>query len=368
MNRDFGLRAEPWLPELTLPAIERTLEHTGIRRVVVPAVAAAAGRILLLGDDPRIVSSPGGWLVRSDSPHFESTRIRPRVIKSRESERALSRLAEQGVQITCRVALRNARNVADHPGVQPRTAWGDPCEGVACVAHPDVRAALRAVLRELARLNPVGFEIADWVLDRFPSGESSLLSWHPAAARWLEICFCDSCRQLALDGGADPDAAARSVRVEFQRAIAAEVVESPPAIEDPVIRDYCAVRAAANSRWLESLAEDCGRARRLSETTTDGAAPPGWEALVDPVPASQWTRDADDVEATLERVLAARPPPRAIVLPCWRPWIRESAALIRLLAAAIDAGVTYFDFANTVSSPPEAGEWLERAVRFARRR
>ncbi len=370
MNRDFGLVVDhAALNPDSLAVTESALDQTGIRRVVLPAVAPPARTLNLLGGDLRVATAAGGWLLPPGPAHFESTRIAPRSARARGVEQALPRLQALGLRLTGRVSLRSAPGVADYAPAQQRSAWGDVWHGRACVSNPDVRAALRATLRDLRRVEPVGFEIADWTLDAPAAGEPPLLAWNAVAARLLNLCFCESCRQIALDSGADPDPAARSVRVHFERALRADANDSTvdPA-DDPVIAAYCEARDAANAAWLEALAGEHDGVDRLW-IESGAAAPPGWAAIDDlAAPDFGANPAAHDLEAVVSSRLARRPQPRGLQLPVWRPWLRDAATLIRALDVAIQAGVTYFDFAGLSQAPPEAAAWLAQAVRFARRR
>ena len=190
----------------------------------------------------------------------------------------------------------------------------------------------------------------------------SLGEFGRSAASWrlLDVCFCESCRQVALAAGVDPDTAARSVRVHFDNAAGASETQqsqrSPD--DDRVLVSYRTARASHLNDWLARLAGE--HDQRVRTHLLDSTA-------------SRVTDDAADAWRPLVRLTDAgtaktHEAHAALSLAVWRPTFSDSAALVRLVSEATEAGVGYFDFEGLHEAPPEALTWLKQALRFARRR
>jgi hypothetical protein len=266
-----------------------------------------------------------------------------------------------------RLDLRAVPALVEHePHLCQRNAWGQEVQSAgACASDAVLRELLRATLEDLARYEPTGLELADWLPDAAADRTAARpLDWHPAVRRLLDICFCPSCRQIAERSGVDPDQAARSVRVLVERWLAAG--KDQP--EDDVIRGYVAPRASDASSWLNGLASgDPQRQYFLVYPPEELHAHLRGTSMRGLVRLADGAANLGNLEQTLDLVWKAHVSGGGLSLPVWQPTFAEAPALVRLVSDAVEHGVQTFDFEGLDEALPEAVTWLKQAVRYARR-
>jgi hypothetical protein len=328
----------------------RLLDHAagevGLDHVTVPVVTGVCSQFRLAeGCDKPCFHTEGGWHFPPNAKLYAAAGVRPPKARWFGSADHLARLREHvkrlGARLVLRIDLRAVQSLVEQaPLLGQRNAWGQevPAAG-ACACNPHVRELLRATLEDLRRYEPAAHELANWMPDHAADCATARpLNWHTPVRRLLDICFCPACRQIAERGGADPDQAARSVRVRVEQQVTAAPEAQNTVPVDLVLRQYTAARVADCALWL----------RRLAETDADHRY---------------------HLIHALETPLPYDPPPfdEIVRLPVWRPSFTAPAALVRLASDAVANGVRLFDFEGLDEAPPEAVTWLKQAVRFARR-
>ena len=354
---------------------DRAAGEVGLDHVTIPAVTGPLRQLRCIGDaDWRWFQTEGGWHYPTDAKHYQNTRLRPRAAKWLASRDVAAQICERAhgrnVDVIFRVEPRGIAHLLEqHAQIRMKNAWGDetPASG-ACPSNPDLRELFRATLEELTAYTPAGFEIGGWAVDHsVDAGRGRVWGWHPAARKLLDICFCESCRQIAIRADVDADLAARSVRVHFDSlATQSALSETEPAVEDDqVLRAYRAARADDLSTWLARLAEQHARLERFRLTDVSPAddedrADSGWSRLVRPTGPAK-------LDSSVAEFLRKSGAPSALSLPVWRPHFAEAGDLVRLVMDSKAAGASFFDFEGLHEAPPDALVWLRQAVRFARR-
>jgi hypothetical protein len=351
--------------------LERVAGEVGIEHLTVPVVTGAQIQFHPATETPHF-HTEGGWHYRAGTKTYAGITLHPAKAKWVTGADALAQMRTRAtalnLRLVLRVDVRAVRALVDQERhLCQRNAWGQevPFAG-ACACNPDLRELLRAILADLQRYEPAGYELVDWAPDTAADRATTRpLNWHPAARRLLDVCFCASCRQIAEREGVDPEQAARSVRVRVEQLLAAPSGNGGEP-DDPVLEAYVAARAADCCTWLQRVADGDNERRRLllrpyGEPALGNCAPwvrmarfpAGWAG---PLDGSIWT----------ERIQALTGI-NALALPVWQPMFREAAELVRLVTEAVQAGVSIFDFESLGEATPDAVIWLKQAVRFARR-
>lgn len=376
MSLDIGIVYQLWNDRVGPDNLfDRAGGEVGLDHITIPAVTGPLRQLRCVGQaDWRWFQTEGGWHCRSDAKHYHNTRLRPKAAKWLGSRDVAAQLCERAhgrnIDVIFRVEPRGVAHLLEqHAQIRMKNAWGDetPASG-ACPSNPDLRELFRATLEELTAYGPAGFEIGGWTVDHsVDAGQARIWGWNPAARELLDICFCESCRQIAIRADVDADLAARSVRVHFDRlALHSAVSETDATVEgDEVLRDYRAARTDDLSAWLARLAEQHARLKRfrLAEVSARGEesrADPGWSHLGRPA-------DPPQLESSVAEFLRKSGAPSALSLPVWRPHFAEAGDLVRLVNDSKNAGASFFDFEGLHEAPPDALVWLRQAVRFARR-
>jgi len=351
-----------WSPDRPAPdLLDRIVGEVGPDFVLVPVVTGPrhAFRAATLADVEPAFSTDGGWHYPPRAAAFEGGDITPRAARwcgKRDPLAALqTRLVALGLDLLVQLDLRAATPALEaHPHLLRRDAWGatPPWLG-ACPASPALRELLRLTLIDLQRYAPAGHELLRWTGDR--AAVPGPLAWHPVADQLAATCFCAACRQTAVAAGVDPDAAARCVRVETERALTRPPATALPP-EDELLARYRTACAADQARWLAELAAAGSPEARwlgVDEPAPDAAPPAGWE----------WRGRVRDLRADTR----AQALPSQVLLPCWHPGCPEAADLVRSVHELVERGVTTILFDDLLTAPPDALTWVRQAVRFARR-
>lgn len=361
-------------------ALERAAGEIGPDHLTIPVVTGPVRQVRFVGEAAsRLFQSEGGWHYHPEAGRYENTRLRPRTARWLGARDALGSVVERarkhGMRVAFRIEPRGVEHLIDHhPYIRCKNAWGDETpDAGACPSNPDVRELLRAAFEELAAHEPVALQTSGWEMDaplnRTLRGgrDPRPFGWHPAARSLLDVCFCESCRQIAIAAGLDAEHAARSVRVHFDRVAALPAASRDEAVEqDQLLRSCRDARQASLDEWLHRVAEGHGERRCMM------LAPLGGERRI----AGGWTPMAnvqlgdetpEDLESTVLR-FAAQSPAGGLALPYWRPLFDEAGDVVRLVTGAAEAGVRFFDFEGLHETPPIGLTGLRQAVRFARRR
>lgn len=117
-----------------------------------------------------------------------------------------------------------------NPGITIRTAFGDPLHHNLCPSNPDVRAYLRALVKDIAGQGVMVLELEALQFQGYTHGEHHEregIALGAVPRFLLGLCFCDSCAKRAQQVGLD----LKPVRA-FVRATLEEAFTAPEAVAD----------------------------------------------------------------------------------------------------------------------------------------
>jgi len=365
MAAQFGIVLPLWSYAADRGALlERAAGEIGLEHVTVPVVTGPQThfRVGTAPEQPHFETA-GGWHFPHAAKAYAAVGIRPVRASWFAGADVLGRLREhaqrQNLKLVMRLDLRGAAVLLEQAShLLQRNAWGQEVTAAGgCASQPDLRELVRATLDDLHRYEPAAWELADWVPD-LPMDRAlpRPLRWQPAARRLVDTCFCSACRQVAARAGVAPDQAARSVRVQVERALA-----GTPALteDDPLVADYLAVRVADCGDWLARLAQT----DPLLQVVFPADEPFPYRDRVGVRPLLRVVRRTQRAEEGLAPVQADD----GLSLAVWQPLFDEPADLVRTVAEGVRHGVRWFDFEQADEAPRDALTALKQAVRFARR-
>jgi hypothetical protein len=371
MSADFGIVHALWNHAADAGALlDRVAGEVGIDHVTVPVVTGELEEFRLA----RATGQPyfhteGGWHFPPTTKTYAAAGVRP--IKARwfGTTDALARLREHtqrlGVGLIARIDLCAVRALVEsEPHLAQRNAWGQEVFTAGpCVNNPQLRELLRATLENLRLVEPAAFQLIDWLPDQTDHGDLPHWGHYLLAHPLTRVCFCAPCRDIAERAGVDSDAAARSVRVQIERAWELADVQGTGA-DDPVVQAYLEARAVDCGNWLRrTAAADAERRYQLVRA-----------------PGSAWPVAPDGLIQRIIRLPRSfgESPERWLDQDCviqgdgwsffaWSSVCRDAATLVRVVTKASRRGVRFTDFEGLDEAPAEAITWLKQAVRFARR-
>ena len=389
MSADFGLLARLWdFTDDPDNPLDNALGVAGFDYIVVPVVTAPQRRFRFQpAGDPHAFETEGGWHFPHQPGAYKSGSIKPHAARWRRKRDPLALLtkyaAKRGLRLVMQIDPRGAVPLLERePHLLARNAWGDPNPALgACVMNPDARELMRNVLGDLAERNPAGFQIVDWMVDApVETDRIRQYDWRPRLRRLLDICFCPSCRQVAVRAGLDADQTADLVRQAAQRIhVDLDAVAKTSPAEDEAVRRYLAVRRADVHEWLAALANSLTDTPlyMLVDPRTRGDSPDFLEDEIEPlidagvIPVFRAPAVGSvkvDVECEiLAPITARRDAACGQRLPIWRPHFRQADELVRTVKHAVEAGAACLEFDDLDVAPRGAFDWLRQAVRYARR-
>ncbi len=181
------------------------------------------------GDGPRLFRSGGGFFFQPDADHYADTHLKPITSTWLRQRNPLDKLVERckgrDLDVRLRIdALEVGRIAARHPEAAAATVFDDVSTETLCPANPDVRALIRAAVRDLAaRYQPTAIELEGMLY------HSGFYCTRPAPDIGMEAgdvvmmllatCFSASSRQAADERGVDAEAAAKWARKALDRAL-----------------------------------------------------------------------------------------------------------------------------------------------------
>ena len=351
----------------------RLLDHVagevGLDHVTVPVVAGAASQFRLAeGYEKPYFQTEGGWHFPPTAKLYTASGVRPtkaRWFGSADHLRACGSTSNAWALGWCfgstsgpssRSWNRNRSLASAMPGGRkfPRRALRlQSARARAAAGHTRRSAPLRA-----GRVRARGLDAR--LRGGLGDGTAPELAPRgPPVARYLLLSRVPAdCRAR----GADPDQAARSVRVcvEQQAAAAPEAQDAAP--HDPVVLQYAAARVADCALWLRQLAEaDADHRYQLIHAfeTPLPYVPPPLEELARLSDRALAAVEPDGLSSLLRCAGIV-----GWALPVWRPSFTAPATLVRLVSDAVANGVRLFDFEGLDEAPSEAVTWLKQAVRL----
>ena len=278
------------------------------------------------------------------------------------------------------IGCHNSRLGMASPDVTLENPYGDRLIFGLCPSHPDVRAYLTALLRDLnerASFNRIELETFDYF---YGTG----FGWHhdkfhvdlgDVGEYLFGLCFCEHCQANAEEAGVDT-AAARETCVEILELLVDGRLDPDLALADwllgqPHLREYIEVRGRTLTDLYAEFDEATGDSDLGYYLGMVGGPEESWKVGVD----INGIEDALDYvtviayesspEAVLDRVAVARTltdvPIHVGLLP-GHPVIDDQEAVAAIVDGLADADVERVSFYNYGLLPERNLEWIRRAV------
>lgn len=135
--------------------------------------------------------------------------------------------ASSGIRTACwTVCLHNTRLGMLHPGHVARNAFGDPSYFSLCPSSPAARSYARTLVRDISQnCRPDRIELETASFMGFTHGyhhEKDAVPLTPEEDFFMSVCFCEHCRNRAIEARIDIDAARDWVRGELLQAFGRE--------------------------------------------------------------------------------------------------------------------------------------------------
>jgi hypothetical protein len=381
----------PWdVQDLGLDTVSRDLhDRAGLNGINI-ATSYHAGRFFQPRSPKRKAYFPedGTIYFEPDPKLWSGRRIVPKVADIVAEGDVLRQLIDArdrgGLSVACwTVCLHNMRLGLLHPDACTRNAFGDPNYYNLCPSHPDARAYVTTLIKDLTtRYRP------DIVQLESPGFMGYAHEFHhekdgvgltPEDDFLMSLCFCDSCTAATRDAGIDIEAARKTVRRWIQEA-AERAVPAPrwtdflkrgpdlfrqyPEVEafvrwrfDPVTSLVSAIRDAADPRTRIDILDINDGWRSGSDLATLGK-------ICDGVVFCAYDRGPDVLEADTAAVrsLVGENAKLGVGMRLFHPEMRGAEDIVARSLAAIRAGATEIDYYNYGLVPAARLDWVRAAT------
>lgn len=360
-------------------AFARLRGEIGVDGVVIDAVAPA--RLALrprVTEAPKIASHEAAAWFQPESKHYAGARLRPNTAKAIKSRNLFARLCEaaaaQGLSISARVNPLNNETLAErHPNAACVDVFGRVHDSRLCPSNPDVREFVLAVVEDISTNYPIEvIELAD--VDKgvglYSRREST--AGEPPRATFLHglagseiigdligLCFCPSCRHLAVERSVDAEQAAATIHEHFDSLAAlnhhpwddfARFVE-----ENGTLASYVGVQGDAVESLLGLIHR---RSRRPTWLRLEGGD----------VAATRMVQlPRDSAESDLLEVKTHPEDRTGYEIPCHPPHSTEGPRLVSAVHDRARNGCAFINFTDYGLAPEPCLDWVRQAIRFAKR-
>ncbi|UCD28558.1 MAG: hypothetical protein JSV03_15990 [Planctomycetota bacterium] len=335
---------------------------------------------------PKRFLSPGGAQFQPQADRYTGTRIKPAAASWLKKSNPLAKVAEacekrklalRGWTVCCHSSLM----VSKYSNGAVKNVFGDIDPTWLCPINPDVREYLRAMVEDLSGNYP--FETIELERPTFQERPHSHAHYKVGielgeVGHWLsDLCFCESCRQAAVDDGIDAGAAAKAAGAALEKIFAGgDPLEQ--SIEEfmgdvPVLSDYVDWRCAKVASLVETIKQSCkcrivvhragGRFVAAADFKTIG---PYCDATLSncPHPYTDQTIDETVNEALKDTGEISHV---ELGFNAFSPFCPDSATLVRSVSHVAKLGVPSVNIYNYGLIPLSRMEWIRRATRYAGR-
>lgn len=378
--------AYPW-DLLDGDALDVLHGEVGVAGIATWAVLPPVLRFRWAEVTPRIVRTRGGTCFKPADACYQSTRLKPMVADGLHGKNQIETIADRcaalGLQLRLMLSATRLPRVAErHPEFTAKNVFGDPSHERLCIANPDVRSYLSALVGELAtRFKPPAIILSD-LQSRWAEADTEGIFPDKGVSPTAEggrdllqfllgLCFCESCRQGAGSDGIDVPGAVRCATVMVNRdaqesksqAESALTKEDVLAANQPLAA-YVAWQRCDRVRLIEALtvaSGSCGLIIECDDSRADASGPP----TPDPTKprtilritdaqrlSSTTTFDAHETEIAMAAELLTGQSPDQVVA---------------VLARAMELGVSGVTFEDYGALCGRALTGLRQGVRFVRR-
>jgi len=392
MARDFRLAmwTYPWdVQDLGLDTVRRDLrDRAGLNGINI-AIAYHAGRFFQPRSPRRKAYFPedGTIYFQPDPKLWADRRITPKIADIVADGDVLRDLVAErhrsGLSVACwTVCLHNMRLGLLHPDACTRNAFGDPNYYSLCPSHPEVRAYVVTLVRDLTtRYRP------DIVQLETPGFMGYAHEFHhekdgvglTAEDDFLmSLCFCDACLARAAKAGVDGSAARTTVRRWIAEMSERAVPEprwpdftraGPEVFRDhPEIEAYVRWRFEPVTSLVDAIRDAADPATRLDVLDIND----GWRSGSDLAALGKicsgvifcaYDRTPAALEADTAKVRALLPTATTlgVGMRLFHPEMRSATDIVERSTAAIRAGATEIEYYNYGLVPAARLDWVRAA-------
>lgn len=351
------------------------LQALGFDGVTAEVTSGPFERLRGFPTQPRLLRSDGGFFYPAEAGLYEDTRLKPIAaewLRQRGNRSYLPALIDatsaRGLGLRLRIsAFEVGRLAGKYPDAAGKDVFGDVSPMALCPADPDVRALLRATLRELIEgYEPEGVDVVDW---RYWSG---VLAEHALSAvgeglldDLLGICFSESSRQLAQEGGIDVGAAARRVQVEIE-----SILDHPERADGTL--EQLVGESEPLGEYLDWQMDVLGEiAQAVVEQYPGQLALPKFVDFPNESSAANLLHmcaaDGEHLDELLRSIEEFQAAHDWTELHLQELPLDEPQLLVRLLTALVGADLRQFVIGGVTLLGPRARDVVRQALRFARR-
>jgi hypothetical protein len=214
----------------------------------------------------------GALFFRPERARYRDLRIQPHVSALAQETDVVADLCADasrlGVEVHAwTVFLHNDTLGVRYPECAPRNAFGDPYLTELCPANPDVRAYVRALSADIARLGVTSIlseSLHYHPLEHGYAHERYFIDLGPLSRYLLGLCFCEHCLAAARRHGVDGERVRAVARAELERVFAHAGTEEPredvtradlAQLADGEVAAYVDARAATVASLVAEAAE-----------------------------------------------------------------------------------------------------------------
>jgi len=316
-----------------------------------------------------------------DRQRYASTRIRPSVASWLGRRNPLSGVCEAsqaaGLAVRLWVVACHGSTLASRYGwAVGKDVFGAALDMGLCPSNPEVRQYVCELVGDLSE----NYGAESIVLDAafYPPRHA-----HAHAHSGLEpgcveqflssLCFCESCRQRAIDCGLDIEPIARSVRITLDRWHSSGRCESGDLDSylgrDALLAEYVAMRSRLIAEWVGRLRSSCScrlvyhLPPRATEAGVDVAL------LAEQVETLLVTVDGSKVQDVADHLqqVSAGLGSAAVRVHAYPPRCPDAPSLVRMLTGLAERGVGQVYLENYGLIPTGRLSWLRQAIRAASR-
>lgn len=331
------------------------------------------------GIEPKIYRGSGGVFFQPNLDHYSATPLKPPRWEQHRNLDALAKVFEacatRALDLRLSVSpFHSHRLVHKHPAIAARNAFGVDSRSALCLAHPDVREYLMAVVRDLSasyEASGLVLEEVQWppATDTVPYLQAMALLFSDVAAL-LNVCFNESSMRAASAAGVDAPAALRCTRSLLER-FCREGVGRQTALPEVMERNPAVARYID---WAESyllgLLRDMKQASGMplmlslggaSQSITDMSYAAGLIELAD-----RFIADADDLE---EAMMTFRHSvgELELLLALDEGAIDQAPDAVRQISRAAESGLSGITVTHYGALRNHQFEWIHQGLRNARR-
>jgi hypothetical protein len=307
---------------------------------------------------------------------------------------------ERGMHVNAwAVFLHNDRLGFSHPECAIQNAFGDRYLTDLCPSNPDVRTYARTLASDIARYDVCTILSESLHFHGLGHGyhhERYFYELGAVGTYLLGLCFCEHCREAALQSGVDAELVHRTVRDELERRFSGGSNEDPEGLTREELEPFGGEEMLgyldARTQMVTSLVDEvateassggvgfavldlCGAEKGFATGRPEGGAAPaiGWQmgidhaalaGVCDTVSATGYAADPGRLNLDLDayRALVTDASRLGLVLRPMPPDCRSAENLAAKVALARERGLGRLDFYHYGFCRLDALDWVHQAL------